>query len=69
MIDKKLQTSFYEKIEPLINALNERLIERDELSRLVVLAMLSKRHMFLIGERGVAKSMTVELVKGVISKS
>ena len=68
-MENALQQSYHNRISPLIYELNQRLIERDELSRLVVLAMLSKQHMFLIGERGVAKSMTVELVNGVIKGS
>ncbi|KIM08765.1 MAG: hypothetical protein KU29_03295 [Sulfurovum sp. FS06-10] len=68
-IDKQIQKEFYEKIPLLVEELNKRLIERDELSRLVVLAMLSKNHMFLIGERGVGKSKTVELVNGAIKDS
>lgn len=55
-IDTTKQKELHEKIPLLIEELNQRLIERDELSRLVVLAMLSKNHMFLIGERGVGKS-------------
>ena len=66
-INLEIQKEFHNKIPELINELNERLIERDELSRLVVLAMCSHNHMFLIGERGVAKSMTVELVNGAVS--
>lgn len=69
MKSNELQKEYSTKIPQLINELNQRLIERDELSRLVVLAMLSKSHMFLIGERGVAKSMTVELINGVIQDS
>jgi len=63
------QKALHVKIPLLIAELNDRLIERDELSRLVILAMLSKSHMFLIGERGVAKSKTVELINGVIEGS
>lgn len=61
------QLELHNNIPLLIDELNARLIERDELSRLVVLAMLSMSHMFLIGERGVAKSKTVELVNGAIN--
>lgn len=68
-IDTTKQNELHEKIPLLIEELNQRLIERDELSRLVVLAMLSKNHMFLIGERGVGKSKTVELVNGAIKDS
>lgn len=68
-IDTVKQKELHEKIPLLIGELNQRLIERDELSRLVVLAMLSKNHMFLIGERGVGKSTTVELVNGAIKDS
>ncbi len=66
-MDKERQQYLHSQIPLLINELNQRLIERDELSRLVVLVMLSKSNMFLMGERGVAKSKTVELVNGAIA--
>lgn len=68
-MNKEKQELYNKNVESLIQDLNERLIERDELSRLVVLALCSHSHMFLLGERGVAKSMTVELVNGVIKDS
>jgi len=55
-----------EKIEHSVKELNERLIERDQLIKLTILAMFSKAHMFLIGERGVAKSLTVRLLGKLI---
>lgn len=63
------QEQYSKNVALLIEDLNERLIERDELSRLVVLSLCSHSHMFLLGERGVAKSMTVELVNEVIKDS
>lgn len=68
-MNKEKQELYNKNVEFLIEDLNERLIERDELSRLVVLSLCSHSHMFLLGERGVAKSMTVELVNGVVKDS
>jgi len=49
-----------------IKELSKRLIERDQLIRLTTLSILSKSHMFLIGERGVAKSLTIRLFSNLI---
>jgi len=68
-MNKEKQELYNKNVALLIEDLNERLIERDELSRLVVLSLCSHSNMFLLGERGVAKSMTVELVNGVIKDS
>jgi len=68
-MNKEKQEIYNKNVELLIKDLNERLIERDELSRLVVLSLCSHTNMFLLGERGVAKSMTVELVNGVVKDS
>lgn len=68
-MSKEKQELYNKNVGFLIEDLNERLIERDELSRLVVLSLCSHSNMFLLGERGVAKSMTVELVNGVIKDS
>jgi len=64
-----MQKKYADNAKELIEELNLRLIERDELSKLVVLAILSHTHMFLLGERGVAKSMTVEMTNNVIEGS
>jgi len=55
-----------EKILKSMNQLTDRLIEREQLVKLTILAMFSKSHMFLIGERGVAKSLTVRLLGELI---
>ena len=55
-----------EKILFSIEELNTRLIERDQLIKITILAMFSKAHMFLIGERGVAKSLTIRLLENLI---
>lgn len=68
-MNKEKQNLYSKNVDLLIGDLNERLIERDELSRLVVLSLCSHSNMFLLGERGVAKSMTVELVNEVIKNS
>ena len=57
------------KIDFAINELNDRLIERDQLVRLTILALFSKSHMFLIGERGVAKSLTIRIISNLVEKT
>lgn len=64
-----MQEEYANRAKQLIGELNSRLIERNELSRLVVLVIMSHTHMFLLGERGVAKSMTVEMTNNVIEGS
>ena len=66
-MDKERQKYLHSQIPLLIAELNKRLIEREELSPLVILVMLSKSNMFLMGERGVGKSKTVELINGAIN--
>lgn len=56
------------KIGFAIDELNNRLIERDQLIRLTILALFSKSHMFLIGERGVAKSLTIRIISNLIEE-
>lgn len=66
-MNKERQNYLHSQIPLLIAELNKRLIEREELSPLVILVMLSKSNMFLMGERGVGKSKTVELINGAIN--
>jgi MoxR-like ATPase len=53
-------------IESIISEINACFIERDELARLVLLAILSKEHIFMIGEPGVAKSEIARSISGVV---
>lgn len=61
------QSKYKENIQKLFIQLEERLIEREQLVRLIVLALFSKNHMFLIGSRGVAKSGAIRLINDVFS--
>jgi MoxR-like ATPase len=54
------------KVFNLINALEKRLIEREELVRIIVLAILSRNHLFLIGKPGVGKTFAIHLLKNAI---
>jgi len=58
-----------EKIILATNELEDRLIEREELIKLVILAIFSKSHMFLIGERGVGKSLAIRLFGELVDKA
>lgn len=51
----------------MIKEFESRLIEREQLSRIILLSFFSKSHMFLIGDRGVGKSHAIRLVNDVIS--
>jgi len=50
------------KLKSLIEELNNKLIEREELIPLMLLTVFSKTNMFLIGEPGVGKSYIVRIV-------
>ena len=54
------------KIFNLIKEIDARIIEREELNRLIFLALFSKTHMFLIGKPGVGKTFLVEMLKYII---
>jgi len=50
----------------LINSLETKFIEREQLIRLTLLAMFSKHHMFLIGQPGVGKTYFLRMITSVI---
>ena len=50
----------------LINSLETKFIEREQLIRLTLLAMFSKHHMFLIGQPGVGKTSFLRMITSVI---
>jgi MoxR-like ATPase len=68
-MDKNFQQKTSVNILALIKELESRLIEREQLIRLVVLAIFSKQHMFLIGPPGVSKSLTMRLLNNTIDSS
>jgi MoxR-like ATPase len=49
-----------EKIKEIIDYINSLFKERDELAKILVLAILSKQHVFLVGEAGVGKTGIVK---------
>ena len=58
-----------QKVIKAIQELERRTIEREELIRLVIVAIFSKKHMFLYGERGVGKSYIIRLLGNLIEQS
>lgn len=60
------QDAISQKARVLINELNNKVLERNELSRLVVLALLSSKNMFLIGKPGVGKTFIISKLKYVL---
>lgn len=60
-----LQEEYKEKIVAVIEELEDKLIEREEIIRLILLAMFSKQHVFLIGLPGVAKTRLLKIISGI----
>lgn len=57
---------YKQKIAQTIAEIEAKLIEREELIRLCVLAMFSKHHMFLIGVPGVGKTYSIQIISKMI---
>ena len=53
----------------LIGELDKKVIEREELVRLIVLAILSRSHIFLIGQPGVGKTYIIDIALRAIKGS
>jgi len=60
------QKSIRERAAIVIKELEQKTIEREVLSRILLLALLSKSNIFLIGAPGVAKSYILKLVSNCI---
>jgi len=60
------QIELKNNIEKLFIELEDRLIERQTFVRMVVLTIFSKSNMFIIGNRGVAKSHGIRLINDII---
>lgn len=56
---------FKKKIISLLEELNKKMLERDELFKLLLLTVFSKSHIFLIGRPGVGKTDIISLIKNV----
>jgi MoxR-like ATPase len=63
------QEDYREKIIKVTKELEEKLIEREAIIRLVLLAIFSKQHVFLIGEPGVAKTKLLKTVCRIVSNA
>jgi len=65
-VEMSFQDKMFNKINVILTELNERLIEREELNMLLVLAIFSKSHIFLIGKPGVGKTFAIHLLKDAV---
>ena len=57
-----MRKTIIEKTVSLINEIDKKVIEREELVRLMVLSIFSKSHIFLIGPPGVGKTYIINIV-------
>lgn len=60
------QSDYRVKILNVIQELEGKLIEREQVIRLVLLAIFSKHHVFLIGLPGVAKTRLLKIISGIV---
>lgn len=68
-IEKTFQVDIHNRIKKLIEELESKAIEREILARLLVLTIVSKSHIFLIGEPGVGKTYLIKKVLFAISNA
>lgn len=59
--------NYREHLIQLIKELENKLIEREQIIRIMILAIFSKQHVFLIGDPGVGKTYLTELLANAIS--
>lgn len=67
-IDEKL-LNILERIPYFIDELNNKQIEREELVPLLIIALFSKKHIFLLGEPGVSKTGILEIFASYITNA
>lgn len=59
--------SYRDRLVALISEFEGKLIERERIIRIMLLAMFSKQHVFLIGDPGVGKTYLTEIISSAIS--
>lgn len=62
-----LQCDYREKILAVVNDINTKFIERDELSRILILTIFAKEHIYLVGEPGTGKTDIVSCIVSMIN--
>ena len=67
-IDER-QRILHNKAVSLINELNSKVVEREELSAILVLTIFSAQNIFLIGKPGVAKTKLLKLVMNSVKNA
>lgn len=60
--NKSFEGDFRERLEKLFIELESKLIEREQIIRIMILAVFSLQHVYLIGEPGVGKTYLTELI-------
>lgn len=60
-------TNYREEILKVINAIESKFLEREELTRIAILALFSEKNCFLIGKPGVGKTAFCSMVSQVIN--
>lgn len=68
-IDFEFQQNMSTKARIFLEELNNKSLEREEMSRLVVLSFLASKHMFLIGKPGVGKTFIISKLKNVLKEA
>lgn len=61
-----LEKDIPNKLLIIISDLERKLVEREELIRLILLCIFSRQHSFLIGEAGVGKTYAIEMISSSI---
>ena len=68
-IDKEFMNQIHSSLGKLFKEMSKRLIERDQLSRLIALTFFTRANCFLLGERGVAKSYAIDTLGNSIDET
>lgn len=68
-LDLEYMNNINRAVSKTLDMMSERLIEREQLSRLILLTFFCKANCFLIGKRGVAKSYAIEMLGNSIKNT